>query len=317
MGILGIILLILKIIGLILLWALIIILALILYFLIFPFHYEVSVRKFEDIGFNVKINTFLYSIAAGADKEDGGEITPFLRILWGLLKILPKKEKPDIEETPETEDKFPEEVTEESIKEEPAPEIKDETINEVSEEKPKTEAETSEENPKAETQSTETGDKKEPESTEVAKKPESESTEEKPEEEKEDDKLEKIEKIKDLLLDPDTLEVMKIALSNVAWLLKGYMPKKFYADFEFSAGTPDGTGEILAFIAVLPMFQRNKGKVVPDFMSEDPFFKGTVSLKGNVQIGRIFGMIFRIMAHKETINLIKKILGGKKNGKVK
>lgn len=318
---------ILKIIGTVLLWILLIVLFALLYILVFPFHYEALFHHFGEYGFAAKIKTFLHLLTVVVEKEDGDDIGFRIELLGGLIA-------PGKTETGETREA---EATSEKVVAEEQP-VRMETLREsdggaaddddsgddaIGETDGADNADGADDvlsedaAEKEDVEKTgETEDAAEPTSEEVevdAGETKEEQAEDK--EEKEEDKSEKIEKILGLVQDPDNQEAVKIVLKNLLWLLKHYLPKKFYADFTFSAGTPDGTGEILAVMAVLPIFIQNKGKVIPDFMSENPYITGEGSIKGNVSLGLIIVTLVRIIAHKETIHLIKSalsILGGKK-----
>ena len=66
----------------------------------------------------------------------------------------------------------------------------------------------------------------------------------------------------------------------------------------FSTGSPDTTGQAFGILACFPaMYQENR-KIIPDFTSDDLYFKGTIWGKGRIYGYEIVGILLRILFDK-------------------
>lgn len=151
-------------------------------------------------------------------------------------------------------------------------------------------------------------------SFDLTEKKEDEETEkeEKPKEPKENDgegiiskikgMIERIKevypKLKKILTDDKNKEAVGHLKDELIYLLKILLPKKSKVDAVFSTGSPDTTGQLFGVLACFPVMYQKDWKLLPDFESDDMYFKGTFWGKGRIYGYQIFGIILRIIFDK-------------------
>lgn len=105
-------------------------------------------------------------------------------------------------------------------------------------------------------------------------------------------------KIKKILTDERNQDAVKHLKDEVIYLIKILLPKKSKIDAIFSTGSPDTTGQLFGVLACFPGMYQKDWKLMPDFESDDPYFKGTFWGKGRVSGYQLVGIILRIVFDK-------------------
>ncbi len=85
---------------------------------------------------------------------------------------------------------------------------------------------------------------------------------------------------------------------EIIYLIKVLLPKQSKADAIFSTGSPDTTGQLFGVLACFPAMYHKEWKLIPDFESDDMYFKGTFWGKGRIYGYEIIGIIMRIIFDK-------------------
>ena len=105
-------------------------------------------------------------------------------------------------------------------------------------------------------------------------------------------------RIKKILMDEQNHEAVKHLKAEVVYLIKIFLPKKSKIDAVFSTGSPDTTGQLFGILACFPAMYQTDWKLIPDFQSDDAYFKGTFWGKGWIALYQIVGIILRILFDK-------------------
>ena len=105
-------------------------------------------------------------------------------------------------------------------------------------------------------------------------------------------------KLKKILADEKNKEAVTHLKKEAVYLIKVLLPKKSKMDAVFSAGAPDLTGQIFGILACFPAMYQKEWKLIPDFESEEMYFKGCFWGKGKVYGYQIMGIIIRIVFDK-------------------
>lgn len=105
-------------------------------------------------------------------------------------------------------------------------------------------------------------------------------------------------KIKRILTDEKNHEAVKHLKDEVIYLIKICIPKKSKIDAVFSTGSPDTTGQLFGILACFPSMYQNDWKLIPDFQSDDVYFKGTFWGRGWIALYQIVGIVLRILFDK-------------------
>ena len=105
-------------------------------------------------------------------------------------------------------------------------------------------------------------------------------------------------KVKKLLTDEKNQEAVRHIKNEIICLFKSFLPKKSKIDAVFSTGAPDTTGQVFGILACFPAMYQKNWKIIPDFVSDDLYFKGTIWGKGRIYGCEIVGNILRIILDK-------------------
>ena len=105
-------------------------------------------------------------------------------------------------------------------------------------------------------------------------------------------------KLKKILTDEKNKEAVVHLKNETIYLLKVLLPKKSKVDAVFSTGSPDTTGQLFGVLACFPAMYHKNWKLIPDFESDDLYFKGTLWGKGRIYGYEIIGIILRIVFDK-------------------
>ena len=105
-------------------------------------------------------------------------------------------------------------------------------------------------------------------------------------------------KVKKILTDEKNKEAVVHLKNEIIYLLKVFVPKKSKIDGVFSTGSPDTTGQAFGILACFPAMYQENWKIIPDFTSDDLYFKGTIWGKGRIFGYEIVGILLRILFDK-------------------
>lgn len=93
--------------------------------------------------------------------------------------------------------------------------------------------------------------------------------------------------------------------SEIVYLLRHYGPRRVRADVSFSLGDPANTGYATAALSVCP-FSYGKGCcILPDFESEQMYLRGRLDLRGHVRGAHAFIAGLRLLCDKDIRKAVK------------
>ena len=325
---LSVLLLILKIIGLILLWTLIVVLAIILIIMIVPIRYRVRADVHGTYDIQARVTWLLRIITFSFTFKDK-QLTNGLKVFGiPLGSKKDKKSKEEIKEKSETGEKTETEEKHETAEKpevsadktdvrpdetaKPAPEITAAPQEVKAEEQKEASPEKKEKPEKEKKEKKEKKDKKEKEA--------SENTEEVPLPEKIIETLRKIKyKISEIIhkFDPDgplmqkvdfitnlrTKHAIGLVLRFVGKLLKHILPRKGSGYIHYGFDDPSLTGRILAGAAALTPLHKNEIRIQPDF--QEKVFEMDAVLNGKIVFGYIVVKAVALVLKRDVLFVLK------------
>ncbi len=293
----GIILTVLKVIGIILLIFLGILLLLLLLALFVPVRYTAGVKSDDNVKVYVKASYLLHILSFlfeyDKDKKDK-PTTLTLKVFGKKINLDKAKKEPKKDKAKETpEDEAVPETTPEPVLIQKEPEI-------PVEEAPENIKKISKEELEAET-FTVTPDKpnfkdKASELKERAK-----------------DLIEKGKSVYAELSDERNQAAFSHFIKSIKHILKCYMPKKLRGEGVYSLGDPANTGKVLGALYLLPPVLRQELKINnADFESDRAYFKGEVYLKGHIRLNHVAAEGIGILFDKNCRRFIKRTMNRRK-----
>ena len=278
----AIVLFIIKLIGKILLWVLIVAVGLLAYLLFLPFHYQLRGNFPEDrsVDGSIRILSCLHFWQIAVQKENG-EFGVFLSCFWGKCRLFPPKQKEK-----RAEDNRTEEMDTVFTKEEQQ-EILEEQRQESCE--------------YTEPKKSDTSASKE-EETEEIKQPQQEKRQKKKKKKASSDQKKKdnfLQNFHNTFHNEHNKKAVNFILQKMIWLLKKGRPKALHADIEFSLGDPALTGTATGVLSLCPACYGRKTRIYPDFQREEIYALGWIEIKGIVFLAHIVYLIISILLHEE------------------
>lgn len=116
----------------------------------------------------------------------------------------------------------------------------------------------------------------------------------------------KVKEVKETLEDQKTKDAIALIKDVIIKCIKHIAPNRFKGHVEFGMEDPYVTGQILAAAAIIyPAFNGNLG-IVPYFESEKTFVEGKVNIKGHVYMIYFIAQGIRVLKNKTIMGFIKK-----------
>ncbi|MCR5785884.1 MAG: hypothetical protein K6G40_09630 [Eubacterium sp.] len=282
MEMMGILLTVLKIIGIVLLVVFCALVILLFCICFVPVKYDIYAENNDEFSAGFKVSYMLHLIRAGGRYDKDG-LTLSVKALWFSIIGNNETSKSTEEIKPFAEELKPK-----------AEEFKQENVQEH-----------------ARTQ-TNIQDVKRPEEDEKheekipvnEKKPKKDK---KPKRDKKPLKDNIIFKIKKVWDDEYNKDAIKHVFNVAVRLLKKVFPDSARGDLLFSLGSPDLTGQCLGIISLIPMFMDKRLHIGADFESEDPYVKGNIRIMGSIRLYIFILAFIELIRDKKIRRLIKKI----------
>ncbi|MGN0344537.1 MAG: hypothetical protein ACI4EC_06210 [Lachnospiraceae bacterium] len=96
--------------------------------------------------------------------------------------------------------------------------------------------------------------------------------------------------------------------SEIRYLIRHFGPRRVRADVSFSLGDPANTGYATAALSICP-FSYGKGcHILPDFEEAQMYLRGWIDLRGHVRAVHVFISGFRLLFDKDIRRIIRNIL---------
>ena len=106
-------------------------------------------------------------------------------------------------------------------------------------------------------------------------------------------------KLKKIFTDESNKEAVAHLKKELVYLIQILLPQKSKVDAAFSTGSPDTTGQLFGVLALVPAMYQESWRLIPDFESEELYFKGEFFGKGRLYGYQIIGIILRIVFDKK------------------
>ena len=121
------------------------------------------------------------------------------------------------------------------------------------------------------------------------------------------DKKDVFGRIKKEFSDEKNKQAVSHIWKEMMYLLKHLKPKYIHGKMDFSTGDPALTGQVTGALSLVPMIYRYNFRVCPDFVSDNFYIRGNISLKGHIALYHALAIFIRIIRDKNIIRLLHKI----------
>ena len=96
--------------------------------------------------------------------------------------------------------------------------------------------------------------------------------------------------------------------SEIRYLIRHFGPRRVRADVNFSLGDPANTGYATAALSICPVSYGKGCRILPDFEEAQMYLRGWIDLRGHVRAVHVFISGFRLLFDKDIRRIIRKIL---------
>lgn len=97
------------------------------------------------------------------------------------------------------------------------------------------------------------------------------------------------------------------AISEIRYLLRHYGPRRVRADLSFSLGDPANTGYATAALSICPFSYGKHCRITPDFETEQMYLLGWMDLRGHMRLIHVLITVLRLLFDKDVRRIISKI----------
>ncbi len=99
---------------------------------------------------------------------------------------------------------------------------------------------------------------------------------------------------------------LKLLWREIRALLTHVLPRNIKVEAVFSTGEPDTTGQALGAISMIPAVYRYQVHLVPDFESEEFYFRGTFDIRGHVRGIHGVILLYHLIKDKNIRSIIQR-----------
>lgn len=117
-----------------------------------------------------------------------------------------------------------------------------------------------------------------------------------------------LKKIRNIIREGNTTEVLALLAGQAKYLLIHYRPRKIHADITFGLTNPATTGQILGAISMAGFLFAYDIQVDPVFETEETVLEGEFEIQGHIQIIYLVISFIRLIRVKDFRNFIKIII---------
>jgi len=112
--------------------------------------------------------------------------------------------------------------------------------------------------------------------------------------------------IKKSFLDETNKNAVKKLWRELKFLLRHIGLRRGQVNLKYCTGDPSLTGKITGGLSIMPFMYKKGISVIPDFVTEHPYVKGTFRIKGHLQMFHFIGTAIRVYKDKDIKKLISK-----------
>ena len=88
-------------------------------------------------------------------------------------------------------------------------------------------------------------------------------------------------------------------------LLKCILPGRLFLDMSYSTGSPDTTAQVFGILALFPIGYQNRWHIRPDFEADAAYIEGSTDTKGHIYMVQLAGIFLRLITDKNCRRLYR------------
>lgn len=108
--------------------------------------------------------------------------------------------------------------------------------------------------------------------------------------------------------DEGNRRALRHVCSEIAYLLRHFGPRRVRGDVSFSLGDPANTGYVTAALSICPFSYGKDCRIIPDFEAEQLFIRGWLDIRGHVRSVHVLIAGLRLLFDKDIRRIIRKIM---------
>ena len=108
--------------------------------------------------------------------------------------------------------------------------------------------------------------------------------------------------------DEGNRRALRHLLAEIRYLLRHFGPRRVCADVEFSLGDPANTGYATAALSICPFTYGKHCHIIPDFEAEQLYLRGWLDVRGHVRCIHMLVVGIRLLSDKDIRKIIRKVL---------
>ena len=108
--------------------------------------------------------------------------------------------------------------------------------------------------------------------------------------------------------DEGNRRALRHVCSEIAYLLRHFGPRRVRGDVSFSLGDPANTGYVTAALSICPFSYGKDCRIIPDFEAEQLFIRGWLDIRGHVRSVHVLIAGLRLLFDKDIRKIIRKIM---------
>lgn len=121
-----------------------------------------------------------------------------------------------------------------------------------------------------------------------------------------------LEQLKAEFTDEGNRRAVRHVIKEIRYLLRHFGPRHVRADVSFSLGDPANTGYAAAALSVCPFSYGKHTHIIPDFEAEQLYLRGWLDVRGHVRIVHLLISGCRLLFDRDMRNIIRRVLKKKK-----
>lgn len=117
-----------------------------------------------------------------------------------------------------------------------------------------------------------------------------------------------LERLKAEFTDEGNRRALSHVIKEIRYLLRHFGPRRVRADVSFSLGDPANTGYVTAALSICPFSYGRDCSICPDFVTEQWYLRGWMDVRGHARIVHLLISGLRLLFDRDIRNIIRKIL---------
>ncbi len=113
--------------------------------------------------------------------------------------------------------------------------------------------------------------------------------------------------IKNIILEETNKSALFHVLQEFKLIIGHFVPRKAYGELSFGMEDPARTGQILGILSLFPFWTRYKINLIPDFQSDIFYIKGELDIKGHIRCWHFLLSLFRLIKDKNIRTFITQV----------